>query len=206
MRAAGNEDKPVRHHVKIKQTTRGIERRNEIVRATKVLLVNKGINNIGIRDISECAEIPISSIYNLFENIDDIYRAVIEDIWSEFTKYREDQLRERYATFLELVEHSTRINFEYIKDNELMRKTIYSKHVTPSIKDADNVFIFREITQFVSRHLPYLSENQFERTVELIRKQILIFDALISDILKNTDNLKTDDLDDILDIILKISN
>ena len=196
----------MRHHVKIKQTTRGIERRNEIVRATKVLLVNKGINNIGIRDISECAEIPISSIYNLFENIDDIYRAVIEDIWSEFTKYREDQLRERYATFLELVEHSTRINFEYIKDNELMRKTIYSKHVTPSIKDADNVFIFREITQFVSRHLPYLSENQFERTVELIRKQILIFDALISDILKNTDNLKTDDLDDILDIILKISN
>ena len=196
----------MRHHVKIKQTTRGIERRNEIVRATKVLLVNKGINNIGIRDISECAEIPISSIYNLFENIDDIYRAVIENIWSEFTKYREDQLRERYATFLELVEHSTRINFEYIKDNELMRKTIYSKHVTPSIKDADNVFILREITQFVSRHLPYLSENQFERTVELIRKQILIFDALISDILKNTDNLKTDDLDDILDIILKISN
>ena len=87
-----------------------------------------------------------------------------------------------------------------------MRKTIYSKHVTPSIKEADNVFILREITQFVSRHLPYLSENQFECTVELIRKQTLIFDALISDILKNTDNLKTDDLDDILDIILKISN
>ena len=206
MRAAGNEYNPVRHHVKIRQTTRGSERRNAIVLKTKLLLVKKGIENIGIRDISECAEIPISSIYNLFENIDDIYRAVIEDIWSEFTKYREDQLRERYATFLELVEHSTRINFEYVKDNELVRKTIYSKHVTPSIKETDNVFPLREITQFVSRYLPHLSENKFERTVELIRIQTLIFDALISDILTNTDNLKTDDLDDILDIILKISN
>ena len=206
MSRIGEMDKALPMNRKIKQTTRGIMRRKEIVQATKILLLKENIENIGVKDIAKGANIPISSIYNLFEDIDDIYRAVIEDIWSEFTKYREDKLRESYASFEELIEHSTRINFYHVMSNELIRKTIYSKHVNQSIKETDKAFLLREIKNFVSRYLPNLTEPQFIRTVELIRKQTLIFDVLIADILDDANNLKEDDLNDVLDIILKISD
>lgn len=75
-----------------------------------------------------------------------------------------------------------------------------------SIKETDKAFLLREIKNFVSRYLPNLTEPQFIRTVELIRKQTLIFDVLIADILDDANNLKEDDLNDVLDIILKISD
>lgn len=91
-------------------------------------------------------------------------------------------------------------------NNELARKTLHSEALPNSIKQTDKKFIIEAISQFVGRYFPDLSEPKRQRKIELFRKQILVFDALIADILSDADNLEEEDFDDILEIILKISH
>ena len=186
-------------------TSRGIVRREAILRATKKLLLEKEIQQIRVKDIAKSANIPISSIYNLFDDLDDIYTNVVSDIWTDLIKFRKDRLRDRYTCFRELSEHSTRINFEFVMKNELARKTLHSNVIPESIKNADKHYIVETIREFLLQYFPALTEPEFERNVELMRKQILIFDALIADILSDTDKLAEEHLDEILELILKIS-
>lgn len=119
--------------------------------------------------------------------------------------FRSEKLLDHYANEAELISHSTRINFEFVMSNELARKTLYSEALPSSIKQTDKKFILEAISQFVGRYFPDLSEPKRQRQVELFRKQILIFDALIADILSDTENLKEEDFDDVLEIVMKIS-
>lgn len=188
-----------------RRTKRGNVRRELVLQSTKSLLIEREIRTIGIRDIAERAQIPISSIYNLFDDLSHIFASIVEDIWLELTVFRSEKLLDHYANEAELISHSTRINFEFVMSNELARKTLYSEALPNSIKQTDKKFILEAISQFVERHFPDLSEPKHQRRAELFRKQILIFDALIADILSDADNLKEEDFDDILEIILKIS-
>lgn len=189
-----------------RSTKRGNVRRELVLQSTKSLLLERNIQAIGVKDIAERAQIPISSIYNLFDDLSHIFASIVEDIWSEFRVFRSEKLLDHYANEAELISHSTRINFEFVMSNELARKTLYAEALPNSIKQTDKKFILEAISQFVGRHFPDLSEPKHQRQVELFRKQILIFDVLIADILSDADNLKEEDFDDVLEIIMKISD
>lgn len=188
-----------------RSTKRGNARRQLVLQSTKSLLLEREIQAIGVKDIAERAQIPTSSIYNLFDDLSHIFASIVEGIWSEFTVFRSEKLLNHYANEAELISHSTRINFEFVMSNELARKTLYSEALPSSIKQTDKKFILEAISQFVGRYFPDLSEPKRQRQVELFRKQILIFDALIADILSDTENLKEEDFDDVLEIVMKIS-
>lgn len=188
-----------------RSTKRGNARRQLVLQSTKSLLLEREIQAIGVKDIAERAQIPTSSIYNLFDDLSHIFASIVEGIWSEFTVFRSEKLLDHYANEAELISHSTRINFEFVMSNELARKILYSEALPSSIKQTDKKFILEAISQFVGRYFPDLSVPKRQRHVELFRKQILIFDALIADILSDTENLKEEDFDDVLEIVMKIS-
>lgn len=187
------------------QTKAGRERRHQILNATQDLLKVQKIKDVSLKDIARAADIPLSSIYNLFKNLDDIHVALVNELWHDLLVFRSKYLRDSYQTFTEMVTHSTEVNLAFIQQNDLVKKIIYSDEVPAAIKSADQDMLVQHIRAFVSAHLPAAQLGELERTVETFRRTVVVFDALVMDSISRHGTVPQEDQAEIISIMKRLS-
>ena len=187
------------------QTNVGTQRRRQIIQAAKTLYEVKAVEEIKLKDVANEADIPLTSIYNLFANLDDVYLEIVNDLWTELLDYRKNHLRSAYNDFCDMVKHSTKINIEFIRQNTLIKKIMYSEYIPPAIKSADTDLLRKNIQEFVSTQFPHTKKDELDVLFEKFRKGIICFDALVSDCISRNGNISQKDEGEIIEIIVKLS-
>ena len=187
------------------QTNVGTQRRRQIIQAAKTLYEVKAVEEIKLKDVANEADIPLTSIYNLFANLDDVYLEIVNDLWTELLDYRKNHLRSDYNDFCDMVKHSTKINIEFIRQNTLIKKIMYSEYIPPAIKSADTDLLRKNIQEFVSTQFPHTKKDELDVLFEKFRKGIICFDALVSDCISRNGNISQKDEGEIIEIIVKLS-
>lgn len=92
-------------------------RRNEILSASATLFAKKGFNRTTIDEISEAAEFGKGTIYNYFENKEEIYKSILD----EMLNGNLDLLKEssaKYAEIEEFLTNYTKNLFKFCLDNK----------------------------------------------------------------------------------------
>ena len=57
-----------------------LEHRREILDAALVLFAEHGFHNVSMQQVADRAEFSIGTLYNYFENKDDIYRTLLREL------------------------------------------------------------------------------------------------------------------------------
>ena len=188
------------------QTKVGQERRRHITLSTKILLESQNVHEITLKHIADQADIPLTSIYNLFTNLDSIYSEIVDEIWAELLDYRKNNLKPAYNDFCKMVAHSTQLNIEFIRQNTLIKKVLYSEYMLPAIKYADTKLLHENIRIFVSTQFPHAKKDELDAWCEKFRKGIVCFDALVLDCLSRNGNILKSDEDEIVEMMIKLSS
>lgn len=187
------------------QTNVGTQRRRQIIQAAKTLCEVKAVEEINLKAIASEAGIPLTSIYNLFTNLDAVHAEIVNDLWAELLDYRKNHLKPTYSDFCDMVKHSTKINIEFIRQNTLIKKIMYSEYILPAIKSADTDLLDKNIQEFVSTQFPHTKKDELDVLFEKFRKGIICFDALVSDCISRNGNISQKDEGEIIEIIVKLS-
>jgi len=187
------------------QTRAGRERRQHILETTKTLLLSKKIGEVSLKDIALEANIPLSSMYNLFKNLDAIHLALVDDLWEDLLSFRTQYLRETYPTFKDMVVHSSEVTLAFIHQSVLVKKIIYSDEVPAAIKSADQDLLVENIRTFVTSHLPSVSGNERQDVVDRFRRTVVVFDALVMDSISRHGTVPKAEAEEVLSVMAKMS-
>lgn len=187
------------------QTNVGKNRRRQILQAAKTLCELKAVEEISLKDVASEAGIPLTSIYNLFTNLNAVHAEIVKDLWAELLDYRKNHLKPTYSDFCDMVGHSTQINIEFIRQNTLIKKILYSEYIPAIIKSTDTDLLQKNIREFVSTHFTHTQKDELNVLCEKFRKGIVCFDALVSDCISRNGNISRKDESEIIEIIVKLS-
>jgi len=92
-------------------------RRSEIIEAAGRLFVSKGYEATSIHEIADASEFSVGTLYNFFENKEDIYFAVIEAEMADFYNRCREALSSADGPVLKL-EGFARAYFEFVLDKK----------------------------------------------------------------------------------------
>ncbi|GJQ64461.1 MAG: hypothetical protein SCALA702_35140 [Melioribacteraceae bacterium] len=92
-------------------------KRLEIINSAVLLFAEKGYENSTLDEIAEKAEFGKGTIYKYFDNKEEIYSAIIENILSDY--YNDlRSINSRTGTFKEFISEMTRMLFRFAAENE----------------------------------------------------------------------------------------
>ncbi len=111
------------------------ERRKEIALSCKELFIEKGINALTIAEVAKTAGIGKGTVYEYFENKDDIIFEIVEIMVTEKDK-RKEELLEKATTTKEKIK--TFFYFFYDEEYKELRK-LYKEFVSISLVNPNEV-------------------------------------------------------------------
>ena len=65
--------------------------REEILKVSKNLIIDKGWNSVNIRSVASACNVSVGSIYNYFHSKSDLIGATIESVWCEIFHFPKDE-------------------------------------------------------------------------------------------------------------------
>ncbi|MGF1689789.1 TetR/AcrR family transcriptional regulator [Photobacterium kagoshimensis] len=137
---------------------RGIKRREQLKAATRELLVEMDISNVTFADIASRANVPKSSAYHFYANIDDIYADVAQDygeellnILSVLPAYGDI---EQWQDIVDILIERSIVFYEHEK---AARQLIISGKTSPAIKQKD-----RNNDLIISAKIYFILDSFFE--------------------------------------------
>lgn len=65
--------------------------REEILKVSKNLIIEKGWNSVNIRSVASACNVSVGSIYNYFHSKSDLIGATIESVWCEIFHFPKDE-------------------------------------------------------------------------------------------------------------------
>lgn len=110
-------DKKITDHGLSRKERERLFKRLEIVNSAVLLFADKGYENTTLDEIAEKAEFGKGTIYKYFENKEEIYSAIIENI---FTDYYNDlrAINSKTGSFKEFISEMTRLLFRFASDHK----------------------------------------------------------------------------------------
>eukprot|EP01155_Anaeramoeba_flamelloides_P012691 Anaeramoba_flamelloidesa333171_63.p1 GENE.a333171_63~~a333171_63.p1 ORF type:complete len:171 (-),score=10.40 a333171_63:112-624(-) len=133
------------------------ERRKEIALSCKKLFIQRGMKALTISEVAKTAGIGKGTIYEYFENKDDIIFAIVDILVEEKDKKREIQMSKLNSTRDKIKEF---FKFFYDEDNKNLRK------------------LYKE---FISINLMSPSDDMFCRKTEKYTKYQAMFTSIIQE-------------------------
>lgn len=92
-------------------------RRNEILDAAVKLFAEKGFDHTTLDEIAEASEFGKGTLYNYFQNKEEIYTAILENIFSDYFKIIQESESET-ENFIDFIRKLTKSLFEYCANNQ----------------------------------------------------------------------------------------
>lgn len=140
-------------------------RRQEIIAAAIKLFANKGYEHSTLDEIAEASEFGKGTIYNYFQNKEEIYLAIIEEILDDHTKL----MQEIAATSKDLKSFLTRLTKEGIKK---------------SLENKDAFLLIVRVRTNVAGSDPSMKSGLFQKNMQINNK---ILSEKFSDAIKKNE-------------------
>lgn len=136
---------------------RGTKRREYIATCTRRLLENTDLESITLSEIAQNADIPISSLYNLYANIDEIYIGIVNSFREELITYLSEQSKfDTFDKWQDLIDWIIDSTAAFYSKNYAFQQLILSGKAASKIKQAD-----RESDSLLADSLLSIVSNYF---------------------------------------------
>ena len=120
------------------------ERRKEIALSCKKLFIEKGINALTIAEVAKTAGIGKGTIYEYFENKDDIIFTIVDILVEEKDKIREKAMKELNSTRDKV---KLFFKFFYDEDNKDLRK-LYKEFISINLMSPSEIMFCRKTEKY----------------------------------------------------------
>ncbi|MBN1300441.1 MAG: TetR/AcrR family transcriptional regulator [Melioribacteraceae bacterium] len=137
-------------------------KRSEILSAALELFAAKGFINTTLDEIAEKSEFGKGTIYNYFQNKEEIYTAIVENVFNDFLQnFRSIDLST--VTFREFTTQVIRFMFSYCFNNQAAFKVMAHKRLEVI---GDTPHPFSDNIKKVSKQLNSIQTRKLEKAIE----------------------------------------
>ncbi len=115
----------------------GIERRTRLLQAARTLLARTDMTEINLTDVARFADIPVSSAYFFYEDIEDLYLHLLADIDAEMIADISRPLRVVPAAWQEVIHSLIARGVRFYAKHPAARQLITGPRTPPELKLRD---------------------------------------------------------------------
>ena len=113
---------------------RGIERRRLLLQSARALLAERDLDQVSLADVAAKAEVPKSSAYHFYADIEALYAALLVVVQEELTNVLSQPLRGRFETWQAVVSALTKRGAAFYIANPAARQLQIGPKTPPALK------------------------------------------------------------------------
>ncbi len=182
------------------KTKRGDQRRDALLNATKEIITLGDISEISFVTIAKKAEIPLSSVYHYFKNLDDLIMMIVEELGKELLENLKLVKNTNFHSSEERIHFLLDENIKFLNEHPIAQKVFYAPSLPDSAKAIDKKLMLEMSELFfwsVRSELKRGKEEFFERFLVAVQ----IFDAIAKHEISNKNKISVSATEDIRKIV-----
>ena len=199
------EEMDEREEVNERQSLKNQRVRSYFVQAAKKIVLDEGVENISVRKVADLAGYTYSTIYNYFNNLNELLQDVKTDMILDLILHMQEKLPEKVFD-LDDIKKQNRLYIEYFIENPNVFSFFYSYRLHPVQKDPAEIPDFS--MQYMETYRGFVERGIIKESEVAVLAKTLIYSIQGLLALYFSDNGMTiemlkEELDQVADFLLK---